>query len=164
MKFFDTNCKFLRKSKGFSQAEMASQLGVSRTTWTGYEKKASQPNLSGLYKIAEYFNLSIAQLLEVDLKENVHLSKKDKDLKKQENVLLNVLPNVLLKDYKSAYSKGLHITVAAEPEVNITKRKQRAPLTDITAEVLILKDNQTKFNHRLKIMEAQVNDLIKKLK
>jgi transcriptional regulator with XRE-family HTH domain len=67
MKFFQSNTEKLRKGLGVTQAEMSDRLGLSRSTWQGYEKGTSTPNLSGLYKIAEYFGIGAVDLLETDL-------------------------------------------------------------------------------------------------
>lgn len=139
-------------------------LKLKPSRWGNYENGVSQPYLNVFSDIAKYFGVNEHDLLNIDLSKNVHLIKKNKNGDNQKNVLLNVNRHVHLIHQKPAYSQDSHITLAAEPEVNITKHKQGHLPTDITAEVLVLKDNQTIFNRRLKIMEAQVNNLIKKLK
>ncbi|WP_066629382.1 XRE family transcriptional regulator [Labilibacter marinus] len=64
--FFPENIKFLRKRRKLSQADLASQLELTRTTLAGYEKNI-QPPFKVLIKYAEYFNLSIDALVRYDI-------------------------------------------------------------------------------------------------
>ena len=132
MKLFNTNCKVLRKLKGVSQAVIADSLGIDRSTWTGYETGSSQPKLAGVYEIAEYFNVSIGDLLENDLSKNVHLSKENTNTEKIKKVHLNVLPSVLLKGQKADYNHDLKITLASEPDAEYDKKNRIIPITDIS--------------------------------
>jgi HTH-type transcriptional regulator, competence development regulator len=53
----------LRKEKGLSQYELADRLGFSRGKLSNYEQGSRQPDYDTLKKIADYFNVSIDQLL-----------------------------------------------------------------------------------------------------
>lgn len=64
--FFARNIKFLRNRKKQSQANLASVLGLTRTTLAGYEKSI-QPPFKVLIKFAEYFNVSIDALVRYNL-------------------------------------------------------------------------------------------------
>jgi transcriptional regulator with XRE-family HTH domain len=64
--FFAENLKFLRTRKGISQIDLASELGITRTTLAGYEKKV-QPPFKVLVRIAEYFHVSIDALVRYNL-------------------------------------------------------------------------------------------------
>ncbi|WP_321297784.1 LexA family transcriptional regulator [Marinifilum fragile] len=66
--FFAENIKFLRKRKRKSQADLAEQLKITRTTLAGYEKSV-QPPFKVLVKFAEYFNVSIDALIRYNLQE-----------------------------------------------------------------------------------------------
>lgn len=55
--------KELRERKGLSQEQLAKIIGVDRTTIVKYETGASRPTRY-LKKIAEYFNVSIDELLD----------------------------------------------------------------------------------------------------
>ena len=49
--FFSENLIKLRKNKGFTQQQVASKLGIDRTTYTKYETGVSEPgarNFTGL--------------------------------------------------------------------------------------------------------------------
>ncbi len=64
--YFPENIKFLRKHRKLSQANLAGQLGLTRSSLAGYEKSI-QPPFKVLIKIAEYFNLSIDALVRYDI-------------------------------------------------------------------------------------------------
>ncbi|MFM2037286.1 MAG: hypothetical protein RL432_225 [Bacteroidota bacterium] len=60
------NIKILRKRKGKSQEEMSLELGMNRSTYSGYENNIAQPNLESILKISQYFGLTIEDLISKD--------------------------------------------------------------------------------------------------
>lgn len=64
---FSANIKLMRQRKRVSQEEAAQQLGVKRTSLTGYEKGTSYPSYMVLVKISNYYNISLDILLKEDL-------------------------------------------------------------------------------------------------
>lgn len=60
---FCENLKTLRKEKGLSQEELASQLHVVRQTVSKWEKCLSVPDASLLVKLAEILEVSVSTLL-----------------------------------------------------------------------------------------------------
>ena len=60
---FAANLKFLRKSRQLSQVKLAEALGIKRNAVTTYESGFSEPRLSVLLKIADYFQVSVNELL-----------------------------------------------------------------------------------------------------
>lgn len=62
MKFSD-NLKTYRKKKGINQAELASRLGVGRTTITKWETGDNIPNIDVLYMLASVLEVSADELL-----------------------------------------------------------------------------------------------------
>ncbi|MDX1283842.1 MAG: helix-turn-helix domain-containing protein [Draconibacterium sp.] len=64
--YFANNLKFLRKRRKKSQMDMATELGLTRTTLSGYEKNV-QPPFRALIKISEYFNVSLDALIKYRL-------------------------------------------------------------------------------------------------
>ena len=60
---FQDNLKTLRKSKGFTQEELAARLNVVRQTVSQWEKGQSVPDAEMLVKLAEIFEVSVSQLL-----------------------------------------------------------------------------------------------------
>ena len=57
------NLRSLRSERKLRQIDLANTLGVSRTTYTQYETGKSEPDLSTLVKLAEFFNVSVDYLL-----------------------------------------------------------------------------------------------------
>lgn len=65
--YFGSNISFLRKRKQYSQADLASELEVKRSSLSGYELGNSEPNFENLLKFSAFFKISIDKLLKVDL-------------------------------------------------------------------------------------------------
>lgn len=70
------NLKLLRKRKGDSQEEIANNLGLTRSSYSGYENGVAEPNLDTLIKFSDYFNISLDKLIKLDL---ANISEKDWD-------------------------------------------------------------------------------------
>ena len=58
-----TALKALRKAHGFTQAEVASALNLSRTSYTKYENDVHMPNAEQIQLIASLFGVSPAEIL-----------------------------------------------------------------------------------------------------
>ena len=63
---FAENLRFLRLRRNKSQTDLASELEITRTTLSGYEKNV-QPPFRTLIKISEYFNVSLDALIKYKL-------------------------------------------------------------------------------------------------
>lgn len=60
---FSENLKILRKQKGMSQETLAQQLNVVRQTISKWEKGLSVPDADMLTQIADFFEVSVSELL-----------------------------------------------------------------------------------------------------
>lgn len=58
--------KELRKEKGLTQKEIATLIQVAPTTYLGYEKETSEPNIDTLIKLAKFYNISVDNLLGIE--------------------------------------------------------------------------------------------------
>ncbi len=67
MNMFAKNLKYLRKSKGMNQEELARALGCQKTTISNYETTYSEPKRPMLEQIADFFSVSVADLISTDL-------------------------------------------------------------------------------------------------
>ena len=56
--------KRLRKEKNFTQEQLAEQLGVSNRTVSRWETGSNMPDISLLVEIAEFYNISVAELID----------------------------------------------------------------------------------------------------
>jgi transcriptional regulator with XRE-family HTH domain len=66
--FISTNLKILRKRKGKSQEELALEVGMTRSSYSGYENEVAQPGLENLLILSNYFQISTDVLLKTDLR------------------------------------------------------------------------------------------------
>lgn len=60
------NLKLLRKKKKLSQEEVATALGLHRSTYSGYENGVASPNIENLVAISAYHQISLDDLLKND--------------------------------------------------------------------------------------------------
>ncbi len=69
---FNENLKELRKSKGYTQEELATRVNVVRQTVSKWEKGLSVPDADSLQKIAEVLEVDVSQLLgaKIETEEN----------------------------------------------------------------------------------------------
>jgi transcriptional regulator with XRE-family HTH domain len=67
MNLFGENLTFLRKTKGLTQAQVSENLNIGKVTWSDYERGKSEPSISLLLKISEFFVVDIDSLLKKDL-------------------------------------------------------------------------------------------------
>lgn len=63
MSDFSNKLKYLRKEKGLTQNELALALNISRSTVEHWEINRTEPNITQLIKVSDYFNRSIDYLL-----------------------------------------------------------------------------------------------------
>jgi transcriptional regulator with XRE-family HTH domain len=82
----DKNLKYLRNKKRKSQEEIAMELGLSRSTWADYENGKSEPTASFLKKVSLFFDVTLDDLLMIDLNaplfQKRHIAKlKDEDIR-----------------------------------------------------------------------------------
>jgi len=84
----------LRKAKGLSQEELASIIGVSKSTIGMYEQGKRIPKADAtLKKIADYFNVSIDSLMGFSiLKENKRVISKDNNIGTPYNPKIHKIP------------------------------------------------------------------------
>ncbi|GMA06982.1 transcriptional regulator [Tetragenococcus halophilus subsp. flandriensis] len=60
---FPEKIKELRKSKKFTQKDVAEKIGITRPAYTAYEIGKRQPDFETLQKIADLYEVSIDYLL-----------------------------------------------------------------------------------------------------
>lgn len=61
------NLKLLRKRRGVSQEEIATELGLTRSTYSGYENGIAEPSIETLIKISAYYDMSLDKFVKRDL-------------------------------------------------------------------------------------------------
>lgn len=97
-----TNLNYLRKAKKNSQQKLADAMGIPRTTLGDYERGKTEPNIEMLIKLADYFEVTIDDMV------RKNLSHRDLEIIKNKNM------------------KVLAITVDKDEEENIELVATRA--------------------------------------
>ena len=72
---FGSKIQMLRKSKGISQENLAAILKINRNNLSRIETGKSEPTLSIIKNIVDYFNVDVASLMDI---KNNNLNTKDK--------------------------------------------------------------------------------------
>lgn len=67
MEFFNKNIKYLRNKYNMSQSQFGKIFNKASNTITQWENGTRQPKIDLLVKIAEYFNISLKELMDTDL-------------------------------------------------------------------------------------------------
>lgn len=73
------NIKFLRKSRGISQEELANQLEIKRSNIAAYESKNVEPRLSVILRMARLFDIRLQTLIDTKLTDTDYLSNNKED-------------------------------------------------------------------------------------
>jgi len=123
------NLKFLRKNCGKSQEEMANELVLTRSTYSGYENGIADPSLETLVAISAYFEVTCDALLKEDLtkyegekwqkfKANQHVDVEGKKLRiltqtldENDNELIELIPQKARAGYTSGYADPEYLKV-----------------------------------------------------
>lgn len=67
---FGKNLKELRTEKGYTQAELAKEIGVSQGAIYFWEKEINEPTAGYLVKLADIFGVSVDELLSYECEKN----------------------------------------------------------------------------------------------
>lgn len=63
------NIKLLRKRKKLSQEEISNQLGMTRSTYSGYENGVAQPSIESLIALSNFHKIAIDEFIKKDFEE-----------------------------------------------------------------------------------------------
>lgn len=75
------NIAHLRKKAGWTQQELASKLGIPRSTLSGYEQAYAEPPIEGILTFSKIFSVDLEALLKHKLWEGEYSSTKSEQLK-----------------------------------------------------------------------------------
>lgn len=70
MNFFKTNLKYLHKTFGLTQADIAVQVNKLNTTIGNWESGLSEPGIEDLIKLSRFFDIKLDILLLVNIEKN----------------------------------------------------------------------------------------------
>jgi transcriptional regulator with XRE-family HTH domain len=65
--YFARNIKLLRSRTKKSQDELATELGMTRSSLSAYENGTAEPGFDALVRFSEHYNVSVDKLLKTDL-------------------------------------------------------------------------------------------------
>nr|WP_253931585.1 helix-turn-helix transcriptional regulator [Lewinella sp. W8] len=72
--YLSRNLRYLRKRKKLSQQQFADILNIKRSNIAAYETKNVEPRLALINTMAEYFGVSLSDIISVDLKERARVA------------------------------------------------------------------------------------------
>lgn len=104
--YFGNNIQLLRKRRNLSQADLAKELKIKRSSLSGYEIGSSEPNFKTLLSFSEYFKISIDKLLKTNLN-------------RLSSIYLDQLEQGIEVDISGAKLRVLATTVDSENNENI---------------------------------------------
>ena len=91
------NIKYLREQDGLTQKEFAEKLGVSSGAISMWESGMREPELSRIIKLAEYFSVTLDDLILTELKPPVPLHVKNiKYMRKKNDMNQEDMANLLI--------------------------------------------------------------------
>lgn len=100
-KYFSSNLKYLRETLGISKSDLAKKLNVNQSTISRWENDEMGINLSNAYDLAEYLNISLSDLVGIDLKNSTippnskKLQHKINTLNEdQQKAIINIIDNM----------------------------------------------------------------------
>ena len=79
--YLASNLKYLRKKSGKTQDALSSEVKIGRTTIANYESGISEPNVETLVVFANYFGISLDDLLSKNMEDIIKSGEKDIVLK-----------------------------------------------------------------------------------
>lgn len=112
------NLKKLRQESRKTQLELATALGLNRSTYNGYEQGFSEPNTDTLIKLADYFGCSVDYLLGHQTKSTLQIEGLTENQKKALELVKT------LTDYEAGYIVGA------------INRLRGIPLDDVVGDVI----------------------------
>ena len=97
------NVKMLRKRKGKSQEEVSSELGLTRSSYSGYENGVAEPRVETLILICDYFMISLDVLLRKDFSKlnEREWEEIDKGITKDIKMYSNLIRYVGFKNFRN---------------------------------------------------------------
>lgn len=70
MSIISNNLKYLRKKKGLTQQQFADSIGCKRASVGAYEEERAEPKYDLLNTIADFYNLSIDELVNEEMSDS----------------------------------------------------------------------------------------------
>lgn len=91
MSVLSDNIRYLRKNKELTQAELAGKINITRSIVGAYEEGRAEPKIQTIQNLAQFFNVNVDALLNIDLSKSQ--DKLKVDLEGSRLRILNILVN-----------------------------------------------------------------------
>jgi len=113
------NIKKIREEKGLLQKQVASHINVDKSTYSKIEKGLREVTVTELYKIAQLFNITVDQIINLDdgVPKEVILEDKNEDERfklinnldeEDKNTVLKIIDKMLTnKKFKDFFDKNV---------------------------------------------------------
>ncbi len=135
--FLGSNIRHLRKSKNLTQDQLADKLGVKRAMIGSYEEGRATPKIHALQTISHYFNVSIDDMINMDLKTENLETENQKDISGAD---LRILTTIVDRDNKEMISlvpvkaSAGYTTGYSDPDFIDSLPKFALPLPELSQE------------------------------
>lgn len=103
IRLFNRRINNLRGKSGLTQKELSARLGMARTTYSGYENGAREPDHQTLQKFADYYDVTIDYLLGRTDDPNKKIKNEETQLKPQDKKILDELHKLSPEDQEYVY-------------------------------------------------------------
>lgn len=105
MAFVNTNLRYLRKLRNWTQLEMAGKLGIKRSLLGAYEENRAEPRTEVLEKLSDLFHISIDDLLRRDMRTNeANYQERRRQMKNSPRQVIEFVPLKATAGYLSGYN------------------------------------------------------------
>ena len=84
----------LRKDKGYSQEELAEQLGVSRQAVSKWERAEASPDTDNLIALSKIYNVSLDELLGINNKKEETIDEEIEENEEPKNKAVDIFENI----------------------------------------------------------------------
>jgi len=119
---FSSNFSFLRKQKGYTQEEIGKKLDKDYSSIGKWEKGINSPSMEDAFKVAELFNVDIADIL-------------TKDLRFEDNIVENNDKLFEIGDVKIAFYGDFDYSKASDEEKAILENTIKSIKKNIDKEL-----------------------------
>lgn len=83
--------KEIRKQNKLTQDQVASIIGVAKTTYCNYENGVREIDIDTLKKLSHYYNVTIGYLLGVEETDKIMISKEDfQEMQKLKDIVIKI--------------------------------------------------------------------------
>lgn len=88
--------KAARVKAGFTQENIAGEIGVSRQTISNWENEKSYPDIISVIKLSDIYSISLDELLKGDNKMIKHLEESTNIVKSNKKLIGAIIANIIL--------------------------------------------------------------------